>query len=166
MESSQRKQLLSCMATNVFNSKSVHCTGWLAQSNMHVMQVAAGASYIPVTAFFSTEIQPMQKLRKNLLLANNQRKMLSMLLKVIFLLKSLATWVSIEKSYFPWMCVVIWLTIYFSSGSTVSTLRLIWFGWVTVERIKLLSTQNLPKYKMCWSRSSKIYTAATMYLFF
>ena len=96
-----------------------------------------------------------------------------------FLLKSLATWVSIEKLYFPWMCVVIWLSmffpvaplsphwdwsdlvelllnvssyyqlricrstkcadqgaqkfillqlcIYFSSGSNVSTLKLVWF---------------------------------------
>ena len=36
----------------------------LAQHNMPVMKVAAGASYIPVTAVFSTEIQSVLKLRE------------------------------------------------------------------------------------------------------
>ena len=39
---------------------------------MPVMKVAACASYIPTTAIFSTEIQPVRKLRKILQWQTNQ----------------------------------------------------------------------------------------------
>ena len=58
VKSSQQKQPVNCMTANFFQK----IFAVLAQCNMSVMKVAAGASYVPVTAIFSTEIQPVLKL--------------------------------------------------------------------------------------------------------
>ena len=53
---------------------------WFAPRNLPVMKVAAGASYIPVKAICSTEIEPVQKLRFfSSFVAANKKKFLSML---------------------------------------------------------------------------------------
>ena len=110
-------------------------------------------------AILSTEIQPELKLLK--FCSCKQTKISFDALNTLFDVGHLGNDVnfSVEISYVPWnyhmittgsMWVIIWQNFFSPSGST---LRL-------VESLKG-STQNLPEYKMCWSRSLKVCHAAS-----
>ena len=96
----------------------------------------------PVIAIFSTGIQPVLKLRKNLQQQANQN---------FFLCSQCCIWM---KSYVKWFWLFYWKIIFPLDMSRHMT-RYLFFQWL--HCLGKVSKQNLPKYKMRWSRNSKVY---------
>ena len=143
MESSTRKRLVSCVTQfflKIFVVQILYKLVCTAQSARH--EFNSWCFLHPVIAIFSTGIQPVLKLRKNLQQQANQN---------FFLCSQCCIWM---KSYVKWFWLFYWKIIFPLDMSRHMT-KYLFFQWL--HCLGKVSTQNLPKYKMRWSRNSKVY---------
>ena len=125
------------------------CTDMFAQHNLPVMKVAACASCIPVTAIFSTEIQPVLKTEKKMQLQTTKN--------FVWCSQWIIWWESLGKwyrffSYVPWIKAVIWQSICFFSGSTLSLVER-WRDQHIICKSTKWGDQRAHKFIMQWTFS-------------
>ena len=108
----------------------------------------------PCNSYFFNWNSASAKISKTIAAANETKflSMLSMHWNAVFDWSHLVNDIdfSIEISYFPWIWVVIWQSIYFP----VARLSPHWDWFNLVDSLKV-STQNLPKCKTQWSQGAQ-----------